>query len=84
MSTITAVLDAEPDGTVHLPLPPALHGLRVRVEATLQADQTPAAGPGRLRATLQELRQRNPFRQLADPVAWQREVREDVRLPGRG
>jgi len=83
MSTITAILDAEADGTVHLPLPPDLLGRRVRVEATLEADLSPAKSPGTLRATLSELRKRNPFRAVADPVGWQREAREDVRLPGR-
>ena len=35
MSTITAILEADPDGTLHLPLPPELRGGKVRVEATL-------------------------------------------------
>jgi hypothetical protein len=35
VSTITAVLDADPDGALHLPLPPDLRGTRVRVEAEL-------------------------------------------------
>lgn len=26
----------------------------------------------------------NPFAAIADPVAWQKELREDRRLPGRG
>jgi hypothetical protein len=25
----------------------------------------------------------NPYREITDPVAWQREIREDVILPGR-
>ena len=29
------------------------------------------------------VRVRNPFKDLGNPVAWQREMREDVALPGR-
>lgn len=83
LSTITAVLDACPDGTVHLPLPPDLRGTRVRVEAKLEAARSVSKGPVELRAIMSKLRGRNPFRGVSDPVAWQREVREDVRLPGR-
>lgn len=39
MSTIKATLDIQPDGTLHLPVPPEVSGGRVYVEATL----TPAA-----------------------------------------
>lgn len=83
MSTITAVLDASPDGTVHLPLPPDLRGTRVRVEAKLEAAPSAAKSPVELRAIMRKIRDRNPFCGINDPVAWQREVREDVRLPGR-
>lgn len=83
MSTITAILDSCPDGTVHLPLPPDLRGARVRVEAKLEAASSTAKSPVELRAIMQKLRDRNPFRGVSDPVAWQRESREDVRLPGR-
>ena len=83
MSTITAVLDACPDGTLHLPLPPDLRGVRVRVEAKLEAAPSTAKSPVELRAIMRKLRDRNPFRGVNDPVAWQREAREDVRLPGR-
>ena len=83
MSTITAVLDADPDGTLHLPLPADLRGVRVRVEAKLEAAPSTAKSPVELRAIMRKLRDRNPFRGVSDPVAWQREVREDVRLPGR-
>ena len=83
MSTITAVLDADPDGTVHLPLPPDFRGVRVRVEATIEVDQPAVHAAGGLRAIMRELRDHNPFRGVSDPVAWQREAREDVQLPGR-
>ncbi len=73
MSTITAVLDACPDGTLHL------RGTRVRVEAKLEAAPSAAKSPVELRAIMQKLRDRNPFHGIKDPVAWQREAREDVR-----
>ena len=31
----------------------------------------------------QELQKSNPFRDIEDPVAWQREIRKDRPLPGR-
>lgn len=42
MSTITAILEPDPDGTLHLPLPTELRGGKVIVEATLRpaADET--------------------------------------------
>ena len=83
MSSITAVLDACPDGTLHLPLPPDLRGIRVRVEAKLEAASSAAKRPVELRAIMQKIRDRNPFRGVSDPVAWQRAAREDVRVPGR-
>lgn len=35
MSTIKATLDVQPDGTLHLPVPPEVPRGRVHVEATL-------------------------------------------------
>lgn len=35
MSTITAILEPDADGTLHLPLPPELRHGKVKVEATL-------------------------------------------------
>jgi len=32
---------------------------------------------------LKRVRELNPYRNIADPVAWQREIREDRPLPGR-
>jgi hypothetical protein len=37
MSTITAILEPEADGSVRLPLPPELRGAKVKVEAKLEA-----------------------------------------------
>lgn len=43
MSTITAVLETHPDGSLHLPVPEALRHSKVKVTATLEA--VPASGP---------------------------------------
>ncbi len=40
MSTITAILEADADGTLHLPLPPELRGKRIKVEAKLLSAET--------------------------------------------
>jgi hypothetical protein len=37
MTTITAILEADADGSVHLPLPPELRHSKVQVTATLEA-----------------------------------------------
>jgi len=92
VSTITAILEAHADGSLHLPLPAELRHRRVRVEAKLEAVDE-SEGHGRV-ATPEMLAQRKEalagLRALGglkdvipDPVAWQREQREDRPLPGR-
>lgn len=91
MSTITAILEPDADGTLHLPLPPELRGGKVEVTATLKPANgaslsVPKATPEMLRRrkeAFEKLRQMNPFREIKDPVAWQREIRKDRPLPGR-
>ena len=82
MSTITAILEPNADGTVHLPLPAELRRGKVRVEAKVEAVETPAIGEEQRKRELLEIMQRirvsNPFKGIADPVAWQRGMREDV------
>ena len=34
-------------------------------------------------AALEQIRKLNPYRDITDPLAWQREIREDRPLPGR-
>ena len=87
MSTITAILEPDADGSLHLPLPKELRTGRIKVEARLELMETPAMSEEQRKRELLEImariRARNPFKEIHDPVAWQREMREDVRLPGR-
>ncbi len=85
MSTITAILEPDADGTVHLPVPLDLRNSKVRVTATLEADVQESDRPSSetAMAALKRLRERGTFREIADPVAWQREIRRDRPLPGR-
>ena len=86
MSTITAILEPHADGTLHLPLPANLRRGRVRVVANLTVDDdssvtTPEETP--LQA-LKELRKLGGLRHvIPDPVAWQKEQRQERQLPGR-
>jgi hypothetical protein len=45
MSSITAILESDPDGSLHLPLPPELRGSKVKVSATLEAAEPSKAKP---------------------------------------
>lgn len=87
MSTITAILEPDVDGTLHLPLPAELRHGKIRVEAKLHAVEPPAITEEQRKNDLldiiKRIRARNPFRAIHDPAAWQREMREDVLLPGR-
>ena len=49
MSTITAILEPDADGSLHLPLPPELRGGKVKVEAKLEQAEADA---GRAKAGL--------------------------------
>ncbi len=85
MSTITAILEADPDGTLHLPLPMELRNSRLKVTATIHAVQDPSQQPTRedALAALRKLRELGTFKAIGDPTAWQREIRKERRLPGR-
>ena len=84
MSIITAILDADVDGTLHLPLPTELRQSRLKVTATLEAAPTAIAPPARTPLEAhKELRKLGTFKGITDPVAWQREERKDRALPGR-
>jgi len=89
MSTITAILEADADGTLHLPLPAELRHGKVEVTATLKAvngRSFTALWPtpemvARRKTALKELRELGGLREvIPDPVAWQRELRQDCSL----
>ncbi len=86
MSTITAILEADADGTLHLPLPADLRKSKVKVTATIQAVRNPGERPTKeaALAALRKLRELGTFKEITDPVAWQCEIRKDRPLPGRG
>ena len=46
MSTITAILEADADGTLHLPLPAELRHGKIKVEAKLEAAVQPPPDEG--------------------------------------
>ena len=95
MNRITAIMEADADGTIHLPLPEGLRHGKVEVTATLRAVGTPPGSPpppapaapdrvARRRIALRELRELGGLQSLIpDPAAWQRELRQDRKLPGR-
>ena len=97
MSTITAILEPDADGTLHLPLPAELRHGKVKVEARLEPVEAgagvaraprarmtaPAEMIERRKVALAEVRRLDPYRGVTDPVAWQREIRQDRPLPGR-
>lgn len=86
MSTITAILEPHADGTLHLPLPANLRSGRVRVVANLTVDDDSSLMTRKetpLQA-LKELRKLGGLRHvIPDPVAWQKEQRQERQLPGR-
>ncbi len=89
MSTITAVLEADADGTLHLPVPQNLRHGRVKVVATLESELESARPGGEAKSgtpleALKELRKLGGLRHVVpDPVAWQREQRKERPLPDR-
>ena len=92
MSTITAILEADADGTLHLPLPKELRHGKIEVTATLKpangtASTVTKATPemvARRKAAFQKLRESGGLRAvIPDPSAWQREMRRDRTLPSR-
>lgn len=83
MSTITAILYPDADGTVHVPLPEELRHGKLRVTATFQPVEGKSVSGTPLDA-LKELRKLGGLRGvIPDPVEWQREQRRDRPLPGR-
>jgi hypothetical protein len=96
MNTLETDIEIGADGSVKLlsPLPAWLKPGRAHVRMTVEPlpglekpklqklTATPEMIARRV-AALEEIRKLNPYRDITDPVAWQREMREDRPLPGR-
>jgi hypothetical protein len=94
MNTLETDVEVAADGSIRLlsPLPDWLkpgraHLLLVATEGGAKPQkQVLRASPEMIAArmaALEEVRKLNPYRDITDPVAWQREIREDVVQPGR-
>jgi hypothetical protein len=95
MNTLETDVEVAADGSIRLlsPLPDWLkpgdrtHLLLVAAGgATKPRKQVPTATPEMIAArlaALEEVRKLNPYRDIEDPVEWQRQIREDVVQPGR-
>ena len=90
MKTLETDAEIHADGSIRVlsPLPewwtPGRQHLRLELLAAPHTKRTATADMLAARkAALEEVRRLNPYRDIADPVAWQREVRADVALPGR-
>ena len=67
-------LDSPPANTENLPV-------QITVEPQPAGTQEPNGA--RVAVLLAQLARLGTFEHISDPVAWQREIREDVKLPGR-
>lgn len=76
MSTITAILEPDVDGTLHLPIPAEMRSSKVKVTATLESVGSRPSQSEALEA-LRTLSRLGTFAGIKDPSAWQRDVRED-------
>jgi hypothetical protein len=76
MSTITAILEPDVDGTLHLPIPADMRSSKVKVTATLESLGSRPSQSEALEA-LRTLSRLGTFAGTKDPSAWQRDVRED-------
>jgi hypothetical protein len=93
MKTLETDIEIGADGSVKLlsPLPGWIKPGRAHVLMTVESvDEKPrqklTATPEmitRREAALENIRKVNPYRGIADPVEWQREMRGDRPLPGR-
>ena len=58
-------------------------GLRVRIHATVIEETTDSERGARMAASLSKLAETDAFKNVGDPVEWQRRIRRDRSLPGR-
>jgi hypothetical protein len=78
----------QPGGTIDWgadgpPMIPSATEVAVTVPTAETAPEERAARGERLRIALEAVAASNPFRDIVDPVEWQREIRKDRPLPGR-
>jgi hypothetical protein len=94
MKTLESDIEIGADGSIKLlsPLPAWLKPGRAHVLMSVESvDEKPkrrklSATPEMIarRATaLEKVRQHNPYREIEEPVGWQRDIRQDRPLPGR-
>ena len=95
MHTLETDAEVSADGSLKLlsPLPVWLKPGRIHVMLSVTDDASPkpkrvipTATPEMLAkraAAFEAVRKLNPYREITDTAAWQREIREDVVLPGR-
>lgn len=94
MKTLETDIEIGADGSVKLlsPLPAWLKPGRAHVLMTVESvEENPqrqklTATPemiARRSLALEKIRKLNPYRDITDPLIWQREMREDRPLPGR-
>lgn len=94
MNTLETDIEIGADGSVKLlsPLPAWLKPGRAHVLMTVEPmEEKPARRKltgtpemiARRVAAMEKIRSLNPYRDIVDPVAWQRESREERPLPGR-
>lgn len=85
MSTITVILEADADGTLHLPLPADLREGKLKVTATVErtSEESEEGRREAALAALLRLQERGTFREIKDPGEWQREIRQDRPIAGR-
>lgn len=79
-TTYDAVIHADhvewPDGAPDLSQP-------VRARVTVLDEAPPVSRGAEMVAALEAIAALDPYRDIDDPVAWQREIRKDRPLPGR-
>jgi hypothetical protein len=83
VSTITVILEADADGSIHLPVPPEMRQGKVKVTATLISVSGEIDQAVNALDPLRRIVARGGIKSIPDPARWQRKIRQDRPLPGR-
>ena len=86
MTMVQAEAESAADGSVTLTRPLPTWVKPGKVQMTLMVDEQPGSGDERLarrRKALANLRAADPFKDVADPGAWQHSLRRDRVMPAR-